>query len=78
MYDSYIKKLQKKRKKRRECVVCVHGYKDDEEVSKWLELVEAGQVSPFWNNPGFQDHLVVFFFRPSLQYETLAVLTISG
>jgi hypothetical protein len=18
---------------------------------------------PFWNNPGFQDHLVVFFFR---------------
>ncbi len=54
MYDSYIKKLQKKRKKRRECVVCVHGYKDDEEVSKWLELVEAGQVSLFGTTLDFR------------------------
>jgi hypothetical protein len=52
MYVHYIKKL-KKWKKKNQFVVCVHGCKD-EEVSKWLELVEAGQISLFGTTLDFR------------------------
>jgi ribosomal protein L44E len=58
MYVHYIKKFEKKGKKLKikyQCVVCVHGCKDDEEeVSKWLELVEAGQISLFGTTLDFR------------------------
>jgi hypothetical protein len=47
-------KKRKKVKIKYQCVVCVHGCKDDEEVSKWLELVEAGQISLFGTTLDFR------------------------
>jgi hypothetical protein len=50
-----LKKKEKNKNKIPVCFVCVHGCKDDEEeVSKWLELVEAGPISLFGTTLDFR------------------------